>query len=91
MAVLKNYFLGGAEWTDVSKITSPTQQFDSELAGSTALANSTLESYTQYGANKFFETGCLSCHGGASGDTTAASSHLLTSKAGAAPVWSAFM
>ena len=71
--------------TDVSKIKSPSQRFDSELAGSTSLANSTLESYTQYAASSFFETGCMSCHGGASGDNTAKSSHLLTSKEGAAP------
>ena len=85
MAVLTNYFLGGAEWTDVSKITSVSQKFDTELAGSTALANSTLESYTQYDAQTFFQTGCLSCHGGASEGNTAKSSHLLTAKAGAAP------
>lgn len=85
LAVFKNYYLGGAEWTDVSKITSPQQKFDTALAGSTALANSTLESYTQYDANSFFQTGCLSCHGGASGQNTAASSHVLTSAPGAAP------
>jgi len=85
MAVLKNYFLGGAEWTDVSKITSSSQKFDTELAGSTSLANSTLESYTQYSASSFFETGCMSCHGGASGDNTALASHLLTSAEGAVP------
>lgn len=85
MAVFKNYYLGGAEWTDVSKITSPSQKFNTEIAGSAYLANSTLESFTQAGAGHFFEKGCFSCHGGASGDNTALASHLLTSKPGAAP------
>ncbi|MFT5084028.1 MAG: hypothetical protein ACI9Y1_002080 [Lentisphaeria bacterium] len=83
LAVFKNYYLGGAQWTDVSKITAPDQKFDTAIAGSTYLANSTLESYTQAGAD--FTKGCFTCHAGASENNTAAASHLLTSKSGAAP------
>ena len=83
MAVFKNYFLGGAQWTDVSKIKSPGQQFDSVIAGSTYLANSTLESFTQSGAS--FTNGCFTCHSGASDNNTAAASHLLTASSGVAP------
>ena len=85
MAVFKNYYLGGAEWTDVSKITSSSQLFNTEIAGSAYLANATMESFTQAGANTFFEKGCFSCHGGASGQNTAQASHLLTSAPGKAP------
>jgi len=85
MAVFKNYYLGGAEWTDVSKIKSPSQLFNTEIAGSAYLANATMESFTQADANPFFEKGCFSCHGGASGKNTANASHLLTSAPGKAP------
>ncbi|GEM_PF-479604 len=83
MAVFKHYFLGGAEWTDMTKITKPSQKFDTEIVGSTYLANSTLESYTQAGAD--FTNGCFTCHAGASNDNTAAASHLLTASSGKAP------
>ncbi|MDU8926583.1 mannan-binding lectin [Alisedimentitalea sp. MJ-SS2] len=88
MNVLQNYFLAGAVWTDMSSFDmSSTDPFNSDMAGSHALANSSMESFSQPNSNSssFFDTGCFSCHGGATPQNTAEASHLLTSEPGAAP------
>lgn len=89
MAVFKNYYLGGAEWSNVKSKTFKTMPFDKNLAGSVNLANATLESYTQADAPAkpigFFKPGCFSCHGGAKIGKTAFASYLITAKKGAAP------
>lgn len=86
--VLQNYILAGAVWTDMSTfVPSENKPFKSDITGSTALANASMESFSQPHANSgdFFDTGCFSCHGGATPQNTAAASHLLSKMAGAAP------
>ena len=86
MKVLENYFLAGAVWTDMDKLQKGAD-FNTAMAGSTALANASMESFSQphSASSSFFDTGCFSCHGGANETNTAAASHLLTSAAGGAP------
>lgn len=83
LAVLGNYYLGGAVWTNFDNLSPATADFDTALTGSIDLANSTLESFTQ--VDNGFTNGCFSCHGGANSANTAAASHLLTRTAGGAP------
>ena len=88
MKVLQNYFLGGAVWTDMTTfVMSSDKPFNTDLAGSHGLANSSMESFSQPNSNgtKFFDTGCFSCHGGATPKNTAQASHLLTAAKGKPP------
>ena len=85
MAVFKNYFLGGAVWSNVDDPNFKTKPFSATRVASTGLSNSTMESFTQFDANNFFQAGCFSCHGGANINNTAAASHLLTVEQGGAP------
>lgn len=79
MSILKYYYLDGAVWTNVDKITSNSQLFSSALTGSIKLANSTMESFTQL--SNGFKDGCFSCHSGASNNNTALASHLFEQRA----------
>lgn len=88
LAMLQNYYLGGAVWTDMSRFNMGSNDpFDSVMAGSHGLANASMESFSQPHSNSsaFFDTGCFSCHGGATPQNTAKASHLLTKNAGASP------
>lgn len=88
LQVLQNYFLAGAVWTDMTSFDpSQNQPFNTDMAGSHALANSSMESFSQPTTNNttFFDKGCFSCHGGATPQNTADASHLLTKAAGEAP------
>lgn len=88
MGLLQYYFLAGAVWTNNDDFDpSKDMPYDSALTGSTALANASMESFSQphSSAGAFFDTGCFSCHGGAKPTNTAQASHLLSASAGAAP------
>lgn len=86
--VLQNYILAGAVWTDMTSfVPSDDKKYKTDITGSTALANASMESFSQPGSNStdFFDIGCFSCHGDASPTNTAAASHLLSDTAGGAP------
>ncbi|HEX6903104.1 MAG TPA: hypothetical protein VF789_25525 [Thermoanaerobaculia bacterium] len=73
MAVFKNYFLVGTLW--IKNPNSPIAPWFQD--GSTALLNTTLESYDQLGGPNNTAANCFTCHNFNGAENTTAISHIL--------------